>query len=163
MTPFDPEIGYQIDSEDLKLDSRQRKTERLKNELEKVIDFSKAPLFLNIQAHDTTLNELGLNEEDEAVRLRYKFSEEMLDLLNRLRVLVSFPEGLYAARSWKTRLSLGGIDFRFFYPGDSGPLPIKSESFGLFEGFHLFLPSDPEKLSQIRARFVMVEEQPEER
>ena len=159
ITPFDPETDHRINSEDLELDSRQLKMGRLKIELGKTINFSKDPVNLDTQAYDTALNELGFNEEDEA---GYKFSEEMLDLLNRLRVLVSFPKGLYVARPWKTSLSLGNIDFHFFYPADAEPLPIKSYYFLLYEGFPLLLPSDPEKLSQIRARFALVEEQPQE-
>ena len=160
ITPFDPDIGYRIDSEDLELDSRLRKTERLKDELDKIIDFSKAPVYLGIQADDTTLNELGLNEEAE---VRYKFSEDMLTLLTRLRVLVFFPTGLYMASPWKTTLGFGELDFNYFYPADTGPLPIESDDdLGLDEGFSLFLPSDPGKLAQIRARFVLAEEQPDE-
>jgi len=159
ITPFDPELGYQIDSEDLKLETRIQKMKRLHDTLNRKIDFSKAPLYLAIYKHefDSTYR-LGLNEESKrnSVLAGNLFPQEMFDLLKRLRVLVSFPEGkgAFEAKSSLRELGHGSISFDNFYPVDSGPLPVDNDlRLGvLHEGFLLVLPSDPEKLAQIKAR-----------
>lgn len=162
ITPFDPALGYQIDSEDLELERRLAKTKRLEDELRQNIDFAKAPLHISVWSDGDLLHELGLNKKHKLSG--YQFSQEMSDLLRRLRLLVYFPKSKFEAKPWETSLDLGGIYFREFYPIDSGPLPTSKtyRGSGPQEGFSLFLPSDPEKLAQIRARFVMVEEQPQE-
>lgn len=168
ITPFDPELGYQIDSEDLKLETRVQKMKRLHDVLNRKIDFSKAPLYLAIYKYDfDSTYRLNLNEESkrDSVVAENLFSQEMFDLLKRLRALVSFPEGkgAFEAKSSLKELEHGSIMFDNFYPIDSGPLPTPAEDAGIIrEGFNLFLPSDPGKLSQIKARFVLAEEQPEE-
>ncbi len=158
ITPFEPELGYIIDSEDLNLESRLVKIRRLDKELRQDIDFGKAPLNLSIGSGGSMLNELGLNRE--GLLYGYEFSQEMLDLFKRLRILIFFPESRFEARP---KLDRGEISFQDYYPIDARPLPIP-ETYSTLdprEGFSLLLPSDPEKLAQIRARFVMVEE-PEE-
>ena len=161
ITPFDPEVGYQIDSEDLKLETRLQKIERLKEELNKNIDFQKAPLSLNVSCDSYTLNKLGLNIGEGYSSS--KFSQEMLTILRKLRLYAFFPKGRFETRPWEISLGLGEIRFNSYYPIDTGPLPaLEHTERNVHEGFYLFLPSDPEKLAQIRARFVMVDEQPDE-
>lgn len=178
ITPFEPELGYQIDSEDLKLESRLAKIERLKTQLEQDIDFVKAPLLLSIYMSDsdyTLLYEWGLNKEQIA-----EYRKEIPKLLRKLRILISFPTSRFEARANENQ-HLNITDWSLFYPIDSGPLPTSEppiplarkleipeigESFPFIldigEGFSLFLPSDLQKLAQIRARFVLAEEKPEE-
>ena len=85
----------------------------------------------------------------------------VLDLLRRLRNLVSFPESRFEARPDETMLNKGEIHFVDYYPTDSGPLPTTENNSDVREGFSLYLPSDPEKLAQIRARFVLAPEEQE--
>jgi len=159
ITPFNPELGYQIDSEDLTLESRIAKMRRLDKELRQNIDFAKAPLNIDILSPNYALHELGLNRKNQMAG--YTSSQKMLDLSRRLRVVVIFPKSRFEAFPWETSLFLGEVQFRLFYPIDSGPLPIsKTYSIsGPQEGFSLYVPSDQEKLAQIRAKFVLADEQ----
>ena len=123
------------------------------------MDFAKAPNYLDVSINCYLLNKLGLNTKHGSTD--YRFSQEMLDLLRRLRNLVSFPESRFEARPDETMLNKGEIHFVDYYPTDSGPLPTTENNSDVREGFSLYLPSDPEKLAQIRARFVLAPEEQE--
>lgn len=162
-TPFNPELGYQIDSDDLQLETRIKKLQRA--DREQRIDFSKAPIFIHIGTDSFYLHKHGLNTKlkDPLLHL-YKFPKEMLDSLRRLRVLVFFPTQHFEARPEEIQLGWGGISFDDFYPIDLGPLPTaKPEAFlgrlKLREGLKLFVPSDFEKLKQIRVKFVLIDKE----
>ena len=153
-TPFDPEIGYQITPEDFTPD-RDKKIEGMYHQLEK------APLELYITSDPMRLNQEGLNKK--IGEYQNQFSSDMLGLLNKLRILLIFPTGAFEAKPEFDDIARNLISFFEFYPVDSGHLySIFGENGTKWEGVNLFLPSDPEKLAQIRARFVMVDEQPDE-
>lgn len=162
LTPFDSHVSYHITSEDLNLESRLNKIRTLHKELQEKVDFSKAPL--NLDVGDAT--ELLDPKEYEFS----EFSVQDLDLLRRLRMLLICPKGSFEARISQRSLESPqyyGIHFEEFYPVDSGPLPAiykpeETYKYGVGftgEGFLILLPSDPEKLAQIRAKFVMVDKQ----
>src|SRR3989338_10909942 len=48
IAPFEPTLGYEIDSEDLKIESRISKMERLDKVLRQNMDFAKAPNYLDV-------------------------------------------------------------------------------------------------------------------
>ena len=146
ITPFNPEIGYQIDSEDLNQESRRKKTLRQLEELEKLIDYDQA-FVLSIEC-------LDLEEKT---------------LYEKLRVLVRFPSGFYEAKSNTFYDDNTGkpvaVAFGQFYPVDAGPLPgvfLESDRVLLgrkWSGFWIYLPNDLEKLKQIRMQFVLAPEE----
>ena len=143
ITPFDPEVGYQITYEDLNWQSRIKKLERLSREkLGEFIEFSKAPLYLKVT--DFPFKWTSSVPEERAI-------------LDSLRLFVWFPKGSFEGKPHTTNVP--DSSFAMFYPQDTGPLPMEDISIHLKAGFYLFLPSDPEKLSQIRAMFVLVEEE----
>lgn len=165
ITPFDPDVGSNITYEDLDLQSRLEKIRRLRKELAKEsFDSNRASSELKIATYADELNKNGLNIRQEKPILRWNFPEEMLATLSRLRVKTSFPTMSLGAKISEISLNLGDIDFHPFYPLDTGPLPVRKDIFdaGIMEGFSVFLPDDPEKLSQMRTRFILVEERPEE-
>lgn len=156
IAPFDPELGYQIDSEDMNTDSRIQKHLRLYHDAKprNSIDKQKAPYFLHVWSGST-----------RKLLSKRNVSQESIALLNRLRILIIFPRSSFEARS-QYRDEDDPIEFRDYYPVDSGPIPTPfpySREHITFdhvirEGFFLKLPSDPEKLAQIRAKFALVDE-----
>lgn len=152
ITPFDPELGYQINSEDYNIESRKQKMEREKKEFNKQVDFSKAPLTLQLMSKENQSNEEVIGNQENS------------GLLKKLRLVILFPEekDSYEARAHELSLELHNkIELISFYP-QSKPLPYKGIGPQFLEGFKIALPSDPEKLSQIRARFLLAEEETEE-
>lgn len=160
LTPFTPEIGYQIDSRDLELSERINKIREVEIGWSKSLDPSKASFILGIRAEAKDLNVLGLNEKSTPIRglERYKFSKETLGLISRLRVRVFFPQGKYEAGPWELLLNNGEIDFRLYYPADSTPLATGSDRSELYEGFPIVLPPNLKDLEEIWARFALVDE-----
>ena len=159
LMPFGPrDDGYPIDPEDFNIKTRRSKLKRMQKELQQPIDLTKNPLWLFLDTDVDELHELGLNKEKGD---NYEFPYKMIDLLKRLRLTLKTPEGLFEATPSSDYPRTGTVFFGSFYPADFGPLatddPVK-----LSYGLELALPSDLEKLSQIRARFVMVDEQPDE-
>lgn len=141
MTPFDPGLGYQIDSDDLlSFETRRQKTIRLKPKLTEHIDSEKTPYFFRINSRRTV--------------------KDTTDLLRRLRLHVFFPELRFEAAIPKSLIEGGPIIegghiiedsplFYMFYPADTGPLPeaghteLNDQMPFLREGFLLYVPSDP--------------------
>lgn len=158
ITPFNPELGYQIDSQDMELETRMAKIKNLREDLERQIEFEKAPFFLSIVGR---IQEINAGQADEE-NINSEFSTELLETIRRLRILVSFPQGRYEARPWELTLKINCIWFHDFYPVDAGHLPTSAtHRLGLEdEGFALFLPNDPEELSQIKVMFVLAPENP---
>ena len=151
ITPFDPELGYQIDSDDLTLDTRIKKFRNLMDTGD-YIDFSKASNVIVV---------MHLLSRDDI-----PISHSMLDLLKKLRLYVFFPTSRYESKYWDNYLEPStdakGPWLSHFYPLDTGPLPTDIIQPYMNSGLKLYVPADLEKLSQIRARFVLAEEQPEE-
>lgn len=93
----------------------------------------------------------------------YRFSQETLDIIKRLRLLLSFSTGSFAAQPNEIDLNHGVLTFLHFYPSDQGRFPKLPKTDDMYQGIHkghfIFVPKTLGELSQIRARFVMVEEQ----
>lgn len=172
ITPFDPEEGYQITQEDLTPETRVEKWKRVvQSTLVSSVDMEKAPLGLHVAAEDISeLNKLGLcityPDPDNPDVSHFKFKPEVEALLKRLRLLLFFPNSTFEAKPVQLLGDLGDeLAFWDFYPLDAGPLPkppylVVNQHTP--EGYHLQLPSDPEKLRQIRARFILVDQDSEE-
>ena len=159
ITPFDPELGYIVDSEDFEIKTRKAKVERITKEWlmkgEEELNFAKAPLRLSV-------------ETERSFTLKGKFpiplSKETIDLLGKIRLNVQFgAKGSFEARAWRHVLSSGALWFKEFYPQDALPLPEENARFSeLNEGFNLYLPNDPEKLENIRMLFALAPEEVQE-
>jgi len=160
LLPFGPEEeSYPINSEDFDYDMRLKKLERMSEELDKFIDRDKNPIDFLLNARDYELNKLGLNEKHGA---EYLPSLEMLDLFKGLRFILDAPKARLEARPNSHFLKEGDVNFMTFYPVDSGPLADTPRYEDREGGLVLSLPSDPEKLAQIWAKFVLAEEEPRE-
>lgn len=142
MTPFQPELGYQITQEDFSIGGRWQKTARLGMEN---IDFNQNPLSLEINCGN--INEVSL-------RCPHDYSEVALRTIRNLRLQFYFPTSSFEARAWLPALASGTILFEHFYPLDLGPMPVDNR---LYEGLNIFVPSDLDKLQQIAARFVLID------
>jgi len=159
LLPFGPrDDGYHIDPEDFNIETRREKLKRLQEELQKPLDLTKNPLWLLIDTNEEELTKLGLNKYKGD---NYEFPYKMLDLLKRLRITLKTPGGSFEAMPLPDYKRSGEVIFASFYPADFGPLAANRENFSEpGEGLNLGLPSDLEKLAQIRARFVLAEEEP---
>lgn len=156
ITPFNPGLGYTIDSEDLKIETRKAKVKRISREQlmkgEEELDFAKAPFRLSVET------EPGFTlKRTHSIPL----AQETVDFLAKIRLLVRLGEGgSFEARVWEPVVSSGALWFREFYPQDAPPLPAENERFSAInEGFSLYLPDDPGKLRQIQMRFGFIPEQ----
>lgn len=145
ITPFNTELGYQIDSQDLNLEDRTQKYKRLMGKMTEKMYYQEAPLYLEIES------EVQISEARD------------LDLLSRLRAYFLFPGSRVEGKPEESLSKSPRIHINNFYPIETGPLPENKRLWRILdEGFFLFLPSDPEKLAQIRARFVLAPEEPNE-
>ncbi len=177
LSPFSPKDGYQIDADDLKLETRVKKDKDPK--YSGYIDRSKIPLVLSIRSGTTQLEKAGLAKKQG---LGTTINPEFLPLIRRLRVQVFFPSSppdvapddpnFHSASSYEARprplflnSTMPDINFLDFYPLETGPLPttdpddenlLKSH---LDQGFGLQLPLDLEKLKQIEIKFIILPEQ----
>lgn len=142
MTPFQPELGYQISQEDFTVAGRWRKTGLLGREN---IDFNQNPLSLGVSDY---------GEETLYIHQRHDYPNEVLQVVKRLRLQLDFPRGAYEAKAWLSALLSGIITFEHFYPLDLGPMPVDNT---LYEGLWIMLPSDLAKLQQIIAKFVLTD------
>ena len=142
--PFNPDAGYQIGQEDLDPVSRQAKLDRSYKP-----DINEELFLFSLRSSSKDSAIAGV---DKAV-------------LENLRVQVFFPQGSYEARPSETSMENGKLDFQYFYPIDTGPLPqISEQSLGhiyMHKGHFILLPKDKEKLSKIEARFIPALEEPE--
>ena len=168
VTPFTPEAGYNIDQDDLRLETRIKKMNDPTNKLEKIINTENAALSLNVHIEGALLHKLGFNQLHKDAwppMPYYQFYPETIDLFRKLRLIVSFPASRFEGKPEEPSLNVGSLFFFNFYPLDSGPLPTTpalEESGRMYEGFLLCTPDDPEKLAQIRGRFVFAPEEPNE-
>ncbi|MBI2028753.1 MAG: hypothetical protein HYT07_04050 [Candidatus Levybacteria bacterium] len=166
--PFDSEKGYRIDSDDFNLENRIAKLNRLGEEkLSKFMDFSKRHYELFVAGNVPSLIENAIVKKVSGDR--YRFPQEKLSLLGKLRLLLRLPDESFEAKPFEPSLTRGDLWFKDFYPTDSGPLSastdgLQSPILQLImqrEGFNILLPDDPEKLKQIKMRFVLAEEKPD--
>ena len=152
ITPFNPDMGYQITNEDFDPKSRYTKLARVDRQTPKLKD----GFYLFFVSKGELLKE-----------------ENPLEELQRLRVHLFFPSGYYESQPAGNVSEKKYLEFSHFYPADTGPLPqLPEEELILgrirpFKGHLIILPkdfpNDINKLSQVQARFVLADEQPQEK
>lgn len=149
LTPFNPESGYTITQEDFSLETRRKKIndigERELNEEE----FAKAPLLITAECDEEKFKKAKLYYRP------YELSLKVENVLRRLRLLLIFPNG---SLEGKSDTSDGILFFIEFYPIDDPPIPTGGEYPLNTAGFLVHVPSNIEKLSQIRAKFILVDD-----
>lgn len=159
LTPFDPELGYQITTEDLTLESRMKKLQEIEEKLPedyvKKIN-EKAPLGLRIANTIYGFDSRTDLDSDQILALK------KINL--QIRVGGMRLEG-------KNQKDAGFFEYNSFYPFDTGPLPTdptqnrysnRITRAMTSEGLPLLLPEDPKKLEQIRMKFALAPEEPEQ-
>jgi hypothetical protein len=173
ITPFNRELGYPLDKEDLALPSRAAKMSRLKSELTDVIEGLYLLVF--VAREDIASNALlqaflsqGAAETTRDTSL----------LLRCLFLTLKFPRGSsFTARAlFNPQRNL--LRFGPFFPSDTGPLPTAAatralpgkgavgraatqhgnakQEEDLSEGCDILLPFEQEQLQTIRARFLFL-------
>lgn len=163
-TPFNPEIGYQLSQEDFDLGTRIDKVEKITKESNPKIDFAKAPLGLFVLA-DLPEFDQGLFRIHAPDRDLFEFKPEVHGIIKRLKLLLSFPTGTFESTRLSGTRSSKRITFEFFQPVDAPDLPTAiylppAPYYTLVApGLDIFMPSDQEKLGQIRARFILLPEE----
>lgn len=148
-TPFSPEDGYQVTTEDF--DGEKRVKKRYKDS-EDFKDIKSSPLVLFVHADRLNTQLLGLLDDND------RFTHEALETLIRLRLQLFFPNGLrFEARPELNRYNSGNIDFfGGYYPVDAKPLAVPGYMrFNLDHGLQIALPAKGEKLQQIDGQFLL--------
>ena len=165
ITPFDPELGYQITAEDLNLSERLEKIQREQDRLKKLVPFDRAPLWINLMNMSRyNLEELGLIEPGPDLE---HFTPEATSIFSRLRLQLKIITSNEQAPSYlesrpnRTGLAIREITFREFYPLDTGPLATPTDSIdavinNIEEGLSVYVPSDLEKIKTIEGRFLLL-------
>lgn len=156
ITPFDPELAYRIDHDDLGLDSRIKKYQQNKELFSRGIDFSKAPLFFEVGVPPNVYTKFKEDFE----------KEELVPFMKRLRFQVLFPRLAFETSPLFFGVYMGYTHFDSFYPVDTGPLPFDQGTLWgdpphyMMGGFYLQLPADIEKLRTIRGKFILSDTKP---
>lgn len=156
VTPFNPKNGYQIDEQDLNLETRLKKIEEMRDLYGKNIDDSLDPVYINFESYELPKNIfIPFNDFSETLK------DEFMSLFKRLRLQLSFMGERFRfsleAQPSDNALFLGELLFDDYYPLDNGPLPSSDTSL-LENGFGIFVPDDLEKLKTIKAKFVLLED-----
>ncbi len=157
-TPFNPKLTYRFSKED---NDKEAKTQKLKN----------LPLHKELLEENAPLNpKIRVLQDLSNLDLLYTLNEDKEKLFRRLRIQLFFPDSDYEGRVDKDLLSseLDINDFLidYFYPTDipnalftvrlaGGLMAVDPERVG----HPLNLPNNPEKLSQIRAKFFLAQEE----
>lgn len=131
VTPFNPEKGYSIDEFDFDEYTSNYKFERWKK-----------------HANPDQIDPLKLGLNSPLSRVD-DISDNTYDSLQDLRIQI-IANGLVCQANQSHIDEDAKIDFDYFYPLDSGPLPYLPGN-----GFHIHLPDDFEKIQTVRARFVL--------
>lgn len=160
LTPFNPGLGYGINSDDFTLERRTAKAQLVppvetyeqnkKSRLDPSDLYSNKFTHLLIRGVGSILHRLGLNEDiKDRSNTYFKFSDEALDLLRRLRIIVKLPMETYEGRPTEFDLANGALRFDRFYIQEKGPLATSEPKQKTSEG-----ESDHylEKSSQERGR-----------
>jgi len=158
ITPFDRDLGYPLDAEDLSLRSRKAKLSRMKLELARSIE----GLYLFVFAADEDQPLHGMMQS-LMIEDVYFPAPGNTSLLHYLYLTLTFPNGSsFTARALPNTGRLG-ILFNTFFPSDTGPLPVENSSstkqaVKLEEGLKLLLPFHLELLQSIQATFLFLPE-----
>ncbi len=158
LTPFNPEIGYTITSEDYNLEKRFKKLISQKEHWNQKLVNPLASHLLTIQESPDGLK--ALKTPNEYYLGHLTMDPEYVEELEKLRVLLSFPRGSYLA------MPADSLPFSLllqqFFPADSGPLAkdprgkaSRGLEFYLSKDMPILLPFDRPKLESITAKFVI--------
>lgn len=170
ITPFDPEVGYQITKEDTNPQARKEKVKLLRQQGGKDIS-DKVQLWLSFFTSAEELEKAGIvtrlmrDWDREQVPYFVAKNSDYYNFLKSLRLNLSFPTGVVCEsrpEAFGAKNEIIHIEFMNFYPLDTGPLPSLGIFEGVmppvFEGFEVLLPNDLEKLKQIEARVYTAEQ-----
>jgi len=158
ITPFDRNLGYPLDAEDLSLRSRKAKMSRMKPELAQSIE----GLYLFVFAADEDQPFHGMMQSFMLEEARFP-TPGNTSLLHHLYLTLTFPNGSsFTARALPDAGRLGML-FNTFFPSDTGPLPVENtastkQAVKLEEGLKLLLPFQLELLQSIQAAFLFLPE-----
>ena len=180
ITPFQPEVGYQVIDEDLDADKRIAKVERLCDELQQAVPLEHASLVISV--HVGEINRPDLITRTGTGDMDYEFKPEVASILKSLRLQLTFPPSPvpedeesatdssfmhrklhFEAKPSASLFHIGRLSFLNLYPLETGASPVKDPEIPtemLAEGFNLYVPDDVSKLNQIKARFVLSPEKP---
>lgn len=161
ITPLNPNEGYRFTKEDLDPIKRAIKNDGKRGFVDNPASF----FYLSVGASFIKKN----SDLFRVVNGKNFFKEELLEVLRKIRVQLSFPNGLYEAEPGTDSLENSGeLLFYSFYPMDMGPLSRAPEDYGkigsqyLRKGHELRLPKDSKELSKIEARFFLADQEPVE-
>jgi len=147
-TPFNPQDGYQVTAEDF--DGRARENKVSSNPDDRQ-DIKSSPLALMLSVDREISRALGILEGD------YQFTPHSLDVLNRLRFRVMFPNGLrFESRPQFDIFNTGNLEFfGAFHPVDTRPLAVGYRGRPMEEGLQIALPANLEALQMIDGEFLL--------
>lgn len=175
ITPFKPNLGYQITGEDFNSKPRITKILQLLKELSSqehdLTELSQQrELLVGTDSSEVKMFEF-VNHED-AFFNHFRLKPEVLAVLKRLRVQLFFPTSSFESKlefgDFNPKFSLPelSVDFEEFYPLDKGPLPVNTRLAERYyvenemrRGFSLAIPravslNEP-WIGQIRAKFIL--------
>lgn len=148
-TPFNPQDGYQATAEDFEVGARENK--RYADIVRGMHDIKSSPLALMLTADREISRALGILGGD------YQFTPHSLDVLNRLRFRVMFPNGLrFESRPQFDIFNTGNLEFfGAFHPVDTRPLAVGQRRHPMEEGLQIALPANLEALQMIDGEFLL--------
>lgn len=163
ITPFDPKVAYQPDEEDVDLERRVEKV----NKLPRVADLTSHPLVLSLCTWDkNTAAQFGIPYDwvDFDAARQLFMQHQLPPALSNLRLRLFFPtevrEGdhIYNTQTSyysKITKSPGELEIREFYPSLLGPVATGRNNLkvALEDNFYLQVPSNIGKLFLIDGEF----------
>lgn len=168
--PFNPELGSTFDEAERDIEKRARKL--ISETSGPDLDNSVAGLVFDARGLEKELFELGVTRDAESDSVKPEFGP----LVSRLRLQVFFPDSSFEGQPFDLKLKGRPVEvppslyFSSFDPLEKQPsasAPPERPPIGfyvtpselLLSGKRICLPPDLEKLGQIKARFIMVDEQ----
>jgi hypothetical protein len=162
ITPFTPELGYQITDDDLELELRRVKVSTIEG-LKSTPRLTQASSSLYVDLYNSwEFAFQGLSRWSESGGLVLTSEADLF--LKNLAFRVKVNGLAFEGHSWS---GTGYQSIKEFFPLDmTGPLPApltirEQYEEAIFEGFHLFLPSDLEKVQSMRGEFVLRKQEPQ--
>ncbi len=180
ISPFDPDKGYRIVQDDFDLETRRAKITKAWNTPRKNRNIVNAPLYISLEPNWIRYEESGLIEVRRTrmgsfTTVDMNYLDEVQAQMDQLRLQLTFPSmGNSLNSTYVPKTEYEGVAqdtpsaeflLQYFYPLDSGELPSDpwytnfAGRHGVDPGFVLYVPDDLDRLSQIRAKFVIQGEQ----
>jgi len=141
LTPFDPELGYQITEADYNPNTRVTKLKTLIIESgDPILNSPLAPVHLDIDSMGfqpimlayrskpyQILKKVGLisKSKDPLCSYDFVFSDDVIEKIKNIRLQLTFPQyPVLEAKPDRSFLHYARLEFTYFYPADKGPLPV---------------------------------------